>query len=99
LFQPREIDVGVFAAYTICKSNSSGKFYISVMNTTNKPFELNSGLTVGSVSVNYSIVENSESVELKLVDLNGKCYSSKEAKAKLDSIKIGEGLTAEEKVR
>ena len=101
LFNPSNVDSSHLCAYSIAECVNEGEIFVSILNPTDKEIHLESNFKLGTVSSQFSIIENSKSVEVKSIRVDNK---SKQVESKIDlsnlnKIKFGTKLTEEQKLR
>ena len=102
LLKPKALEEGVYLAHSTSKIDENGNFFVSFLNTTNEEYIISKGSTVGTITEEFEIVKDSESVELKTIDLDagveaGLVPTEIAHKKKLNAINLGKNLSIEQK--
>jgi hypothetical protein len=83
--------------------NKNGEIYVSIINTTNKPVILNEDSKLGVANTDFSLKQNSQSIEVKTISCDANSVVSKNhqsnSKDQLNKVQFGENLTKDQKRR
>jgi hypothetical protein len=102
LFCPQVTTSDHFCAYSVSTCNKQGELVVSILNPSDKAVKLDANLQVGTVTSNFSSIENSESVEVKSVALESKMTPKSKQKidiSNLNKIKFGKNLNEQQQSR
>ena len=65
LLKPKELSNCVYLAHSVSKIDANGNFYVSLLNSTEGDCVIEKGAAVGTITEEFEILENSETVELR----------------------------------
>ena len=100
LFCPQVTASDHFCAYSVSACNKQGELVVRILNPSDKAVSLDANLQVGTVTSDFSAIENSESVEVKSVALESKSAPKfKQNFSNLNKIKFGRNLSEKQKSR
>ena len=93
LFCPQVTASDHFCAYSVSACNKQGELVVRILNPSDKAVSLDANLQVGTVTSDFSAIENSESVEVKSVALESKSTPKfNQNFSNLNKIKFGRNL-------
>ncbi len=103
LFTSKANEGGLYWSNSLCKVDGDGNVVVSVINLSPESVVAKAGTYVGYASSDYEVVPMSTTVEAKTLGVNQKLSteppSQNEVKEKLDRLKIGSGLSGDQKDR
>jgi len=105
VFTPRSSHTGLYWSNCLCKVDVGGNIVVSAINLSSEAVVAKQGTYVGFASTKFEAIPMSMSVEAKTVGVDGSGPDPLTGKTenkvmeKLNRLKIGSGLTADQKVR
>ena len=101
LFNPVQFnESGVLGAFSVNECSNQGEIYVSLINTTGKPITVTKDSKLGVANTDFSIMQNSRTVELKTVSCNVDITQSPPLiENPLSKVQFGKSLTLDQKAR
>ena len=97
LFTPSQTADSVYWSNCVSRVNDEGDFFVKVINLGSENFKIEEGARVGVITEDFEQVKDSESYELKTVNMSKENKSVVEdLKQKLSRLKFGNKLSSEQ---